>query len=48
LRGAVNGLMVQLLQDHVRLHVAVPSHDRDPERAQGAMHLIDVVHAYLK
>jgi len=47
-RGAANGLMAQLLEDHIRLHVSDPTHDRDRERARGAKHLIDVVHAYLK
>ena len=47
-RGAANGLMAQLLEDHIRIHVSDPTHDRDRERARGAKHLIDVVHAYLK
>ncbi len=47
-RGAANGLMAELLEDHIRLHVADPAHDRDLERANGTRHLIDVVHAYLK
>ncbi len=47
-RGAANGLMAELLEDHIRLHVADPARDRDRERANGARHLIDVVHAYLK
>jgi FrmR/RcnR family transcriptional regulator, repressor of frmRAB operon len=47
-RGAANSLMAELLEDHIRLHVSDPAHDRDRERAKGARHLIDVVHAYLK
>jgi FrmR/RcnR family transcriptional regulator, repressor of frmRAB operon len=47
-RGAANGLMAELLEDHIRLHVSDPTHDRDRARARGAKHLIDVVHAYLK
>ena len=47
-RGAANGLMAQLLEDHIRLHVSDPTRDRDRQRARGAKHLIDVVHAYLK
>ena len=47
-RGAANGLMAELLEDHIRLHVSDPAHDRDRERARGARHLIDVVHAYLR
>jgi FrmR/RcnR family transcriptional regulator, repressor of frmRAB operon len=47
-RGAANGLMAELLEDHIRLHVADPTSDRDRERAKGTRHLIDVVHAYLR
>ncbi len=47
-RGAANSLMAELLEDHIRMHVSDPKRDRDRERAQGAKHLIDVVHAYLK
>ena len=47
-RGAANGLMAVLLEDHIRVHVSDPTRDRDRERARGAKHLIDVVHAYLK
>ena len=47
-RGAANGLMAQLLEDHIRVHVSDPTRDRDRERARGAKHLIDVVHAYLR
>jgi len=47
-RGAANGLMAELLEDHIRLHVSDPAHDRDRSRARGARHLIEVVHAYLR
>jgi DNA-binding FrmR family transcriptional regulator len=47
-RGAANSLMAELLEDHIRLHVSDPAHDRDRGRARGAKHLIDVVHAYLR
>ena len=47
-RGAANGLMAELLEDHIRAHVSDPIRDRDRERAKGAKHLIDVVHAYLR
>jgi len=46
-RGAVNGLMAEVLEDHVRHHVfapALPAH----ERAEGADDLMEVVRAYLK
>jgi FrmR/RcnR family transcriptional regulator, repressor of frmRAB operon len=47
-RGAANALMAELLEDHIRIHVSDPAHERDKQRAKGAKHLIDVLHAYLK
>ncbi|MEZ0167904.1 metal/formaldehyde-sensitive transcriptional repressor [Microvirga sp. TS319] len=47
-QGAVNGLTVELMEDHIRNHVVDPAHEPDPERAKGAAELIDVVRTYLK
>lgn len=47
-RGAANGLMAELLEDHIRMHVSDPENERDRQRAKGAKHLIEVLHAYLK
>jgi FrmR/RcnR family transcriptional regulator, repressor of frmRAB operon len=47
-RGASSSLMAELLEDHIRMHVSDPARERDRERAKGAKHLIEVVHAYLK
>jgi DNA-binding FrmR family transcriptional regulator len=47
-RGAVNGLTVELMEDHIRNHVVDPAHEPDLERAKGAAELIDVVRTYLK
>ena len=47
-RGAVNGLTAELMEDHIRHHVVDPAHEPDAERARGAAELIDVVRAYLK
>jgi len=47
-RGAINGLMVEVIEDHVRMHVANPAIETDAERAKGADELIDVVRTYLK
>lgn len=46
-RGAVNGLMAEVVEDHVRCHVAAPSLPAK-ERAERADELIEVVRAYLK
>lgn len=47
-RGAVNGLMGELIEDHIRMHVVDPGTETDSERAKGAADLIDVVRMYLK
>jgi FrmR/RcnR family transcriptional regulator, repressor of frmRAB operon len=48
LRGAVQGLSAEVMEDHIRNHVVNPDTDRDPERARGAAELIEVVRTYLK
>ena len=46
-RGAVNGLMDELIEAQVREHVARPGLD-DAKRAEGADELIAVVRRYAK
>ena len=46
-RGAVNGLMAEVIEDHVRCHVVAPSLPAK-ERSEAADELIEVVRAYLK
>jgi len=45
-RGAMNGLMTEVIEDHIRLHVVDPAKDAD--RSRGAEELIEAVQAYLK
>jgi DNA-binding FrmR family transcriptional regulator len=45
-RGAINGLMAEVIEDHVRAHLIEAGHE--PERTQAAEELIDVVRSYLK
>ncbi len=47
-RGAINGLMAEVMEGHIRLHVADPAIDRRRERERGAAELIQVVRTYLK
>ena len=47
-RGAMNGLMVEVIQDHIRMHVANPAIETEAERTKGADELIDVVRAYMR
>ena len=47
-RGAINGLMAEVIEDHVRIHVLAPADALDAERANAAEELLDVVRSYLK
>jgi DNA-binding FrmR family transcriptional regulator len=47
-RGAMNSLMAEVIEDHIRMHVIDPSRERNPERARGAADLIEVVQSYLR
>jgi DNA-binding FrmR family transcriptional regulator len=47
-RGAINGLMTEVIEGHVRDHIADPEIGSDAERQQGADELIAVLRAYLK
>ncbi|WP_151638616.1 MULTISPECIES: metal/formaldehyde-sensitive transcriptional repressor [Noviherbaspirillum] len=47
-RGAMNGLMAEVIEDHIREHVASPAIESDAERAKGADELVEVVRTYLK
>jgi DNA-binding FrmR family transcriptional regulator len=47
-RGAINGLMAEVMEDHIRMHVIDPGPKRDSERAQATEELIDIVRCYLK
>jgi DNA-binding FrmR family transcriptional regulator len=47
-RGAINGLMGEVMEDHIRMHVIDPGPDPNSERAQATEELIDVVRSYLK
>jgi DNA-binding FrmR family transcriptional regulator len=46
-RGGINSLMAEVLEDHVRLHILTPEKSNVP-RAELAEDLIDLVRAYLK
>jgi DNA-binding FrmR family transcriptional regulator len=46
-RGAVDGLMAEVIEDHIRCHVCAPSLGAK-KRAAGADDLIEVVRSYLK
>ena len=47
-RGAINGLMAEVVEDHIRTHLVDPEKNPGALNADAADQLIDVVHTYLK
>lgn len=47
-RGAMNSLMAEIIEDHIRMHVVDPARERNTSRTRGAEELIEVIQAYLK
>jgi DNA-binding FrmR family transcriptional regulator len=47
-RGALNGLMAELVEDHVRFHVLDPKQKPSSEQALAADELVDIIRSYLK
>ena len=47
-RGAMGGLMAEVVEGHVRFHVLDPSKNPNSKQAQGAQQLIDVLKTYLR
>ncbi|MEI9936614.1 MAG: metal/formaldehyde-sensitive transcriptional repressor [Pseudomonadota bacterium] len=47
-RGAMNGLVAEIVGDHVRHHVLGPELKPASKQARAAEELIDVVRAYVK
>jgi FrmR/RcnR family transcriptional regulator, repressor of frmRAB operon len=47
-RGAMNGLMAELVEDHVRFHVLDPKQEPGSEQAVAADELVDIIRTYLK
>lgn len=47
-RGAINSLMAEIIEGHIRFHVVDPDEQPTTDRAKAAQELIDVVKAYLK
>ena len=45
-RGAINGLMVEVMEDHIETHLA--GSQNAAQRRQGAEELVEVVRAYLR
>jgi DNA-binding FrmR family transcriptional regulator len=47
-RGALNGLMAEVIEGHVRFHVLPPDTATNSPQAEAAEELIDIVRTYLK
>jgi FrmR/RcnR family transcriptional regulator, repressor of frmRAB operon len=47
-RGALNGLMAEVIEGHVRFHVLSPQATPSTQQGKAAEELIDVVRTYLK
>jgi FrmR/RcnR family transcriptional regulator, repressor of frmRAB operon len=47
-RGAINSLMAEVLEGHVRHHILDPTRKPKTEKSRAAQELIDVVNTYLK
>lgn len=47
-RGAINSLMAEVLDGHIRFHVVDPDQNPSSERARATQELIDVLRTYLR
>ena len=47
-RGALNSLVAEMVEDHIRFHVLDPEEKVSAKRARAADELVDIVRAYVK
>jgi len=47
-RGALNGLMAEVMEGHVRFHVLSSEDGKNSPQVQAAEELIEIIRAYLK
>jgi DNA-binding FrmR family transcriptional regulator len=47
-RGAINGLLAEVVEDHVRTHLVDPAKNPTALNAEAAHQLLEVVHSYFK
>jgi DNA-binding FrmR family transcriptional regulator len=47
-RGAINGLMSEVIEGHIRLHILDPDRNPTPEQREAVEEVIDVLRTYLK
>lgn len=46
-RGAMDGFIAEVIEDHIREHMVDPAAPRSDPRTQAAEELVEIVHAYL-
>jgi DNA-binding FrmR family transcriptional regulator len=46
-RGAMDGFIAEVIEDHIREHMIDPATDQDDPRRLAAEELVVIVHAYL-
>ena len=46
-RGAMDGFIAEVIEDHIREHMVDPQAPRDDPLVQAAEELVGIVHAYL-
>lgn len=47
-RGAINGLMAEILEDHIRFHVVDPDLDPESDQGEATEQLVEIVRSYLR
>jgi DNA-binding FrmR family transcriptional regulator len=47
-RGALNSLMAEIIEGHIRMHVVDPDRSPRGEHLESAEELIDIIRAFLK
>lgn len=47
-RGAINGLMAEVVEDHIEMHMIDPDRKRSRIEQQAADELLDVLRTYIK
>ncbi len=47
-RGAINALMAEVVEDHIRMHMIDPDRQPTGREAEAAEELVSVMHSYIK
>ncbi len=47
-RGALEGFIAEVIEDHIREHLVDPAAPKDDPRVQAAEELVDIVKAYMR